>query len=72
MKVPCPNPSRWATAGLCESKERSGPLITLPGAERPATGVTPESRTATSTPAPVMPWLQAAAAPRPAEVLSIE
>jgi hypothetical protein len=38
--------------------DTSTALTTLPGASRPLTGATPESSTATSTPAPVRSWSQ--------------
>ena len=53
MNVPWPYVSRLVRFGACDSSDRSGPLITLPGASRPATGETPVSMTATSTPLPV-------------------
>ena len=50
--VPWPKASRWRSAGSRRSKEKSGPLTTLPGAARSPTGVMPESISATSTPSP--------------------
>src|ERR1041385_4304910 len=55
MNVPWPNVSRYRRFELCDSKERSGPYVTLFGAASPWTGVTPESISATSIPAPVYP-----------------
>ena len=51
MCVPWPNASFWVSAGFWESKDKSGPLTMLP-LVNPATGATPESIMAMSTPAP--------------------
>src|SRR3712207_464766 len=53
MWVPCPNVSICCSPGVCDSNDRSGPLITFPGWSSPDTGATPESINATPTPAPV-------------------
>jgi hypothetical protein len=72
MNVPCPFVSRYCRLGFCDSSERSGPLITLPDAFRPATGATPVSMTATSTPLPVYPAFNHDCAPSPAMTFCIE
>jgi len=41
---------------LVDSGVRSGPLMIFPGSDRPSTGLTPESTSATSMPAPVAPF----------------
>jgi hypothetical protein len=63
MWVPCPKASTPTMAVVGESKDRSGPSITLPEAARPGTFATPVSMTATSTPWPVYPRAQADWAP---------
>src|SRR5664279_2544082 len=63
MNVPCPNASSPGVVAPTASKDRSGPVITLPRVFSPGTGDTPVSITATSTPAPVYPLAHADWAP---------
>ena len=58
MWVPWPKVSRWTRSGSWDSNDRSGPWTTLP-LVRPFTGATPLSISATSTPLPVKPLVQA-------------
>ena len=55
MCVPWPKASRWRRSAACDSNDRSGPLTTFAGSSSPATGATPVSIRATSTPRP-SPW----------------
>ena len=50
--VPWPKVSSVASRRLRRSEEKSGPWITRPGSASEPTGTTPESISATSTPAP--------------------
>src|SRR5664280_96457 len=63
MNVPCPYSSNPGVTAPEASNDRSGPVITLPAASSPGTGVTPVSINATSTPAPVSPAAHADCAP---------
>ena len=61
--VPCPKPSRPASAGSLRSALKSTAATTLPGLVSAGTGAMPVSMMATLTPAPVMPASHSSRAP---------